>query len=140
MNTDPCSHRIQRSRAKGWRMPEGAVYVGRPTMWGNPWCPGKPGTIALKGMPSDFRLTVDLSRHDATTAFRLWLLGKRPSWMRPHAMMLSIDGWRLFWVRWEASRQEILDSLPRLRGRPLACWCQTDCQCHADVLLKLANS
>lgn len=27
--------RIQRSRAKGWRMPEGAVYVGRPTKWGN---------------------------------------------------------------------------------------------------------
>jgi hypothetical protein len=31
--------RIQRSRAKGWRMPEGAVYVGRPTLWGNPWVP-----------------------------------------------------------------------------------------------------
>ena len=24
--------RIQRQRTKGWRMPEGAVYVGRPTM------------------------------------------------------------------------------------------------------------
>lgn len=29
--------RIQRKRTKGWRMPEGAVYVGRPTRWGNPW-------------------------------------------------------------------------------------------------------
>lgn len=28
--------RIQRKRTKGWRMPEGAVYVGRPTKWGNP--------------------------------------------------------------------------------------------------------
>lgn len=28
--------RIQRKRTKGWRMPEGAVYVGRPTCWGNP--------------------------------------------------------------------------------------------------------
>ena len=28
--------RIQRKRAKGWRMPEGAVYVGRPSRWGNP--------------------------------------------------------------------------------------------------------
>lgn len=27
--------RIQRKRTKGWRMPEGAVYVGRPTIWGN---------------------------------------------------------------------------------------------------------
>ena len=27
--------RIQRKRTKGWRMPEGAVYVGRPTRFGN---------------------------------------------------------------------------------------------------------
>lgn len=31
------AERIQRKRTKGWRMPEGAVYVGRPTKWGNPW-------------------------------------------------------------------------------------------------------
>ena len=29
--------RIQRKRAKGWKMPAGAVYVGRPTKWGNPY-------------------------------------------------------------------------------------------------------
>jgi hypothetical protein len=29
--------RIQRKRTKGWRMPEGAVYVGRPSVWGNPY-------------------------------------------------------------------------------------------------------
>lgn len=29
--------RIQRKRARGWRMPENAVYVGRPTRWGNPF-------------------------------------------------------------------------------------------------------
>lgn len=28
--------RIQRRRTRGWRMPEGAVYVGRPGRWGNP--------------------------------------------------------------------------------------------------------
>jgi len=27
--------RIQRRRVKGWRMPAGAIYVGRPTKWGN---------------------------------------------------------------------------------------------------------
>lgn len=31
--------RIQRTRAKGFRMPPGVVYVGRPTKWGNPWKP-----------------------------------------------------------------------------------------------------
>jgi hypothetical protein len=29
--------RIQRKRSKGWRMPQGAIYVGRPSRWGNPF-------------------------------------------------------------------------------------------------------
>jgi len=29
--------RIQRQRTRGWRMPAGAVYVGRPSKWGNPY-------------------------------------------------------------------------------------------------------
>lgn len=29
--------RIQRCRTKGWRMPAGAVFVGRPTKWANPY-------------------------------------------------------------------------------------------------------
>jgi hypothetical protein len=29
--------RIQRRRSSGWRMPTSAVYVGRPTRWGNPF-------------------------------------------------------------------------------------------------------
>ena len=27
-----------------------------------------------------------------------------------------------------------------LRGKNLACWCPLDAPCHADVLLKIANS
>lgn len=33
--------RIQRKRTKGWRMPDGTAYVGRPTRWGNPWRVGE---------------------------------------------------------------------------------------------------
>jgi hypothetical protein len=33
--------RIQRKRTKGWKMPEGAIYVGRGTQWGNPFRPGE---------------------------------------------------------------------------------------------------
>ena len=29
--------RIQRKRTKGWKMPANAIYVGRPTRWGNPY-------------------------------------------------------------------------------------------------------
>lgn len=36
--------RIQRKRVKGWTMPEGVVYVGRGTRWGNPFVhPSDPG-------------------------------------------------------------------------------------------------
>ena len=33
--------RIQRKDKKGWRMPAGAVYVGRPTIWGFGWGTGR---------------------------------------------------------------------------------------------------
>lgn len=29
--------RIQRQRTKGWRMPPNTVYVGRPSIFGNPF-------------------------------------------------------------------------------------------------------
>jgi hypothetical protein len=32
--------RIQLKRTAGWRMPEGAVSVARPGIWGNPYRPG----------------------------------------------------------------------------------------------------
>jgi hypothetical protein len=49
--------RIQRKRTKGWRMPEGAVYVGRGSQWGNPY------TVAEMG-----------SRRSAVAAYvRSWL-------------------------------------------------------------------
>lgn len=29
--------RIQRKRVKGWKMPANTIYVGRPSIWGNPY-------------------------------------------------------------------------------------------------------
>lgn len=34
-------NRIKVKRQKGWRLPEGAVFVGRPSKWGNPYRLGK---------------------------------------------------------------------------------------------------
>lgn len=48
--------RIQRKRSKGWRMPEGAVYVGRPTKWGNPW------NLSRNGFAAERRVIVDWYR------------------------------------------------------------------------------
>ena len=47
--------RIQRKRTKGWRMPEGAIYVGRGSRWGNPY---RVGTCLIP----DARAAVDAFR------------------------------------------------------------------------------
>jgi hypothetical protein len=98
--------RIQRRRAAGWRMPEGTVYVGRPTRWGNPFPAGYFG------------------REQAVTLYREWLAG---------ADHLGTDDA-------DQRRRRILDSLPDLAGRDLACWCPPGQACHADVLLDLADT
>ena len=33
-------HRVVRRRSKDWRMPPDTIYVGRPTVWGNPYVVG----------------------------------------------------------------------------------------------------
>lgn len=37
-------------------------------------------------------------------------------------------------------RRLILDHLPSIAGRHLACWCRLDQPCHADVLAAMANT
>lgn len=106
--------RIQRRRTKGWRMPEGAVYVGRPTIFGNPWVVGHAGVTATAA--------VDL--------YREWILSGTPE-RGPRGYTIP---------RKVAERgRRILTELPELRGHDLACWCPPG-PCHADVLLGLANA
>lgn len=41
MSDKTTPRRIQRERTKGWRAPPGAIYVGRPTIWGNEYKVGE---------------------------------------------------------------------------------------------------
>ncbi|GAA2358743.1 hypothetical protein Cme02nite_34950 [Catellatospora methionotrophica] len=133
--TDRAPRRIQRERKKGWRLPEGAVIVTRPTRWGNPFGVGElvrqtpdgyaksyagrlpPGLYTAEdGSPFEIRPVAD--RADAADLFRVHLL-RYPALLLPPI------------------RQH-------LRGHDLACWCPlTDAYgnpvaCHADVLLRVA--
>lgn len=47
MSYTPHPLRIQRKRTNGWKMPEGAVYVGRPTKWGNQFTEANSGKYAV---------------------------------------------------------------------------------------------
>jgi len=110
--------RIQRSRAKGWRMPAGAVYVGRPTRWGNPF--------TAKGCR-------DAGYHGTGAEIAERCVGAFRAWLGPY--------WRENWDGEEsaASRAALLGTLDYLRGKDLACWCRLDRACHADVLLLISN-
>lgn len=104
--------RIQRKRDKGWRMPEGAVYVGRPTKWGNPFVVGGLLSDYLSGAPRSQIVA------DAKQAFDLYDLHTGPM----GSYELDVDEVRKILV-----------------GKDLACWCPLDQPCHADVLLRIAN-
>ncbi|MDP9166652.1 MAG: DUF4326 domain-containing protein [Actinomycetota bacterium] len=124
--------RIQRKRTRGWKMPEGAVYVGRPSRWGNP-----------------FRVY-----HGHTLIGPSWVVA-RASWSHlPAEQCLAcyvtssagqgpedlVSAYRtLMTVRLRDEPERLNDWLAPLCARNLACWCPLDQPCHADVLLDLAN-
>lgn len=73
--------RLKRSRARGWRMPEEAVYVGRPTRWGNPFAAGKPATD-----PETGETVLVRDRAHAVALYRAWLpnhLAENPALIEP---------------------------------------------------------
>ena len=121
--------RIQRKRTKGWRMPEGAIYVGRPSLWGNSW--------SLTEVRRAYGPLVA-----AEKAVRLYER-ELESWvpMSDWAHLVSETRWEAERQRQDASGAQSMGEYARfaLRGRDLVCWCPLDQPCHADVLLELAN-
>ena len=108
--------RIQLSRAKGWRMPANTVKVDRTTSFGNPF--------SVK----------DYGHDRAVALHRAWLTGEAVAALVPPAERRRLA----------ARRQQMLEALPSLRGKNLACWCALPKKgepdnCHAALLLELAN-
>jgi hypothetical protein len=129
--------RIQRQRTQGWRMPEGAVYVGRPTLWGNPFA-----IEQVKGWP---RWAGSAPWHVVAKDGRTWepdddrrpIMGRAAAdrHRRHLAARKAVDLYR------EALRifEPDEEFWTAIEGRDLACWCPLDQPCHADVLLEIAN-
>lgn len=108
--------RIQLRRTKGWRKPEGAIVVARPSRWGNPY--------RIPSCIEEGFATPEAARARVVADFEGDLIAAIE---HPWRQSLPIE------IR------NIADALPELRGRDLACWCPLDQPCHADVLLELAN-
>lgn len=154
--------RIQRQRTKGWRAPEGSVYVGRPSRWGNPFkfgtksalmrVPGVldptaeaeyEGRISAAGMRHDYfhpdgRVTECTVRYmtaeECVEYFRRVLVGD----LTPAMVSSGFRAGQGVYVG--RGRRVTVDNVRAdLAGRDLSCWCPLDQPCHADVLLDLAN-
>lgn len=116
--------RIQRRRTKGWRMPEGAVYVGRPSRYGNPFIIGgwyKKGDHGGHSGPFQMVFTRAMEGYQDSRYTRIETAEQALEWYRWY---LEVTNWKFF---------------DDLRGKDLACWCKVGDLCHADVLLEIAN-
>ena len=103
-------------------MPEGAVYVGPGTRWGNPWSTTTEGaawSVDVAGIDHGAFSTREGAARHAVAAYRWRLLHRDPKPVLAHSP--------------EEARAE-------LAGKDLACWCPLDQPCHADVLLEIANA
>jgi hypothetical protein len=108
--------RIQRKRTKGWRMPANTVYVGRGASAHGRSC-GRFGNPLRPGMWNGYSAT------DAVRDYRQWI-NREPG-------VRSFDG--------AFGKPPSAAEIETLRGKNLACWCELDQPCHADVLLEIAN-
>lgn len=125
--------RIQRRRVKGWRKPEGAVYVGRGSRWGNPCTQVR--YPALDG--SEWEREGRLGKTS----------GQQHAFVHPDKTItwhLVQDATReqavaMYWRFLDRRPDLVAAARGELAGRDLMCWCPTDEPCHADVLLELTN-
>lgn len=101
-------------------MPAGAVYVGRPTRWGNPF------QVVREG---DRWTVVD----DNGVDYREPINGWRD---KQSAVLKSVQ---LYYMDVEGELAPY-PPLSDLTGKDLACWCPLESPCHADVLLDMANA
>ena len=96
-------------------MPDGAVYVGRPTQWGNPF-------------------TVTENERGGWSVDGPQVQVRGVAWRQ--AVSVAVREYSALVI----SHPKYQEWVAQLRGKDLACWCPLGQPCHADVLLELANA
>lgn len=132
--------RVQRKRTKGWRMPLNAIYVGRPSIWGNPFYV-RTNSLRRSDLErwyvyfKEERLaefpTKPAAQAEAVRLFDKWF---DKSVAEPGTELYEFRtrfGWRGF---------QLASVAPKLlHGKTLVCWCGSGVACHADVIIRKAN-
>lgn len=140
-------HRVQLSRAKGWRMPANTVKVtrGRGMRWGNPFDLSK-SEHCWTAIATGFKADKAGRRAASVELFRRWLVLGVPAGAAAGLYADKGEGTdRVPLVESPTiiagAPPSLADIREHLAGKNLACWCPHDGQpCHADVLLELANA
>jgi hypothetical protein len=114
--------RIQRKRAKGFRLPDKTLCISRPGVWGNIYPVSEFGDLALP-----------LFRNSLCGIWNPSLLDGHPEALRGKAYDLHCK-----WVGQFAQHplDVLRDILPRYHF--IACWCRLDRECHGDIMLEVA--
>lgn len=108
-------------------MPEGAVYVGRPSLFGNPW--DMETAIAYR-VPAEDRAG--------------WMVSKYRLEMG-HLGLLSDYEFAVSEAKWESVARLPFATMAEYAvgllsdATALVCWCPLDQPCHADVLIELLS-
>jgi hypothetical protein len=125
--------RIQRKRTTGWRKPENTVCVSRPSIFGNPFIVGRPSGYQFNDGGDETPMIPIVSLAQSIELFESLTRGMVSPEMYP---------WGHRWMeRFNKMGQHPSEAIrTALRGKNLACWCPLDRPCHADILLKVANS
>ena len=159
--------RVQRKRTAGWRMPEGAVYVGRGSKWGSPFKYRTPSALVRHqpGNKYDWEYEGRISAHgmshpyydaDGTvTQYMVRYANRaevvelyRRALLEPDRGMLgaypSNQGRLITHMTCKPFPDHIITITPEmiraeLAGKDLACWCAPEHPCHVDILLEVAN-
>ncbi len=113
--------RIQRKRAKGWKLPANTISVTRPGKWGNPFKVGEYVKLG-DGSPGFMFLKCNGAKYANDKYIFIDTVEK------------CIEVYEEYLKRYPPK------DIEELRGKNLACFCKEDKPCHADVLLKIANS
>ena len=122
--------RIQRKRTAGFNLqaassnPNGVIYVGRPTRYGNPYY-----------FLGEQYNGLSLALYDET-AQGFWtpsLVDKLPD-----ELVSKIYAAHQAWTR-RFQVHPLKQIKAELSRYDLACWCPLTSPCHADILLRLAN-
>ena len=114
--------RIQRRRDAGWRKPEGALFVGRPSIWGNPY------RVVRQGKTTWHVYAFDASEPMVSFTSRT---GREA---RQFAVDRLIDLFTHHRDPWGRDRVR-----SELAGRDLLRWCPEGQARHADALPETAN-